>query len=95
MDSSAPKTIVITGASDGIGAAASRLLTAKLLMATPEKGAAQLVRFAQTEPGVDWQSGAYYESGHVARRTNPQARDADLARRLWERSEQLVGVAAA
>ena len=64
----------------------------KLLLATPEKGAAQLVRFAQTEPDVDWQSGAYYESGRVARRVNPQARDADLARRLWDRSAELVGV---
>lgn len=64
----------------------------KLFMATPEQGAAQLVRFAQTEPGADWQSGAYYERGRVARRTHPQARDADLARRLWERSAELVGV---
>lgn len=66
----------------------------KLVLATPERGAAQLVRFAQTEPGVDWQSGAYYEGGRIARRVNPQARDADLARRLWERSAELVGVTA-
>jgi NAD(P)-dependent dehydrogenase (short-subunit alcohol dehydrogenase family) len=66
----------------------------KLVLATPEKGAAQLVRFAQTEPGVGWQSGAYYERGRIARRTHPQARDADLARRLWERSAELVGVPA-
>ncbi|PUB25024.1 short-subunit dehydrogenase [Promicromonospora sp. AC04] len=66
----------------------------KLVLTTPERGAAQLVRFAQTEPGVDWQSGAYYEGGRIARRVNPQARDADLARRLWERSAELVGVTA-
>lgn len=66
----------------------------KLVLATPEKGAAQLVRFAQTEPGTGWQSGAYYEGGRVARRVNPQARDADLARRLWDRSAELVGVTA-
>ncbi|MFD7308032.1 SDR family NAD(P)-dependent oxidoreductase [Promicromonospora sp. NPDC059942] len=66
----------------------------KLVMASPERGAAQLVRFAQTEPGVDWQSGAYYERGRVARRTHPQAQDADLARRLWDRSAELVGVPA-
>ncbi|WP_275003414.1 SDR family NAD(P)-dependent oxidoreductase [Promicromonospora iranensis] len=66
----------------------------KLVLATPERGAAQLVRFAQTEPGVGWQSGAYYERGRVARRVNPQARDADLARRLWDRSAELAGVAA-
>ncbi|GAB2476269.1 SDR family oxidoreductase [Promicromonospora xylanilytica] len=66
----------------------------KMFLATPEKGAAQLVRFARTEPGVDWQSGAYYEGGRVAWRVNPQARDADLARRLWDRSAELVGVTA-
>ena len=64
----------------------------KLLLATPEKGASQLVRFAQTEPGAGWQSGAYYEDGRIARRVNPQVRDADLARRLWDRSAELVGV---
>ncbi|GAA4709685.1 Short-chain dehydrogenase [Promicromonospora umidemergens] len=66
----------------------------KLFLTTPEQGAAQLVRFAQREPGVDWQSGAYYENHRVARRVNPQARDADLARRLWDRSAELVGVTA-
>lgn len=66
----------------------------KLFLSTPEHGAAQLVRFAQTRPGVDWQSGAYYERGRVARRVNPQARDSDLARRLWDRSAELVGVRA-
>lgn len=66
----------------------------KRFLATPEQGAAQLVRFAQTEPGVGWQSGAYYENGRVARRVNPQARDAGLARRLWDRSAELAGVAA-
>jgi NAD(P)-dependent dehydrogenase (short-subunit alcohol dehydrogenase family) len=66
----------------------------KLILATPERGAAQLVRFARTEPGVGWQSGAYYERGRIARRVNPQARDADLARRLWDRSAELAGVAA-
>jgi NAD(P)-dependent dehydrogenase (short-subunit alcohol dehydrogenase family) len=66
----------------------------KLILATPERGATQLVRFARTEPGVGWQSGAYYERGRIARRVNPQARDADLARRLWDRSAELAGVAA-
>jgi hypothetical protein len=36
-------------------------------------------------------SGAYYEGGKPARRTNPQADDAELARRLWDRSADLVG----
>ena len=66
----------------------------KLFLTTPDQGAAQLVRFAPTQPGVDWQSGAYYERGRVARRVNPQVRDADLARRLWDRSAELAGVPA-
>ncbi|MFI8523816.1 SDR family NAD(P)-dependent oxidoreductase [Promicromonospora sukumoe] len=66
----------------------------KLVLATPERGARQLVRFAQTPAGEDWESGAYYERGRVARRVHPQARDADLARRLWDRSAELVGVPA-
>ncbi|MFI6423815.1 SDR family NAD(P)-dependent oxidoreductase [Promicromonospora sp. NPDC050880] len=67
----------------------------RLVLATPERGAAQLVRFARTTPGVDWEPGAYYERGRVARRVNPQVHDADLARRLWERSAELVGAPAA
>ncbi|MFD2795089.1 SDR family NAD(P)-dependent oxidoreductase [Promicromonospora vindobonensis] len=66
----------------------------KLFLSTPEQGAAQLVRFARTTPGVDWRSCEYYERGRVARRVHPQVRDADLARRLWDRSAELVGVAA-
>lgn len=66
----------------------------KLFLSTPEQGAAQLVRFAQRQPGTDWRSGAYYENGRVARRVNPQVRDADLARQLWDRSAELVGLTA-
>jgi NAD(P)-dependent dehydrogenase (short-subunit alcohol dehydrogenase family) len=60
------------------------------MLISPEKGADQLVWFSESEPGRDWESGKYYEKRKPARRVNPQIRDADLARRLWERSEQLV-----
>ncbi|PMR74008.1 SDR family NAD(P)-dependent oxidoreductase [Billgrantia endophytica] len=59
---------------------------------TPEKGAAQLVWLAEGRPGIDWISGAYYEKFKPARRNNPQALDTNLAQRLWERSEQLLGI---
>ncbi|AZS89395.1 SDR family NAD(P)-dependent oxidoreductase [Streptomyces griseoviridis] len=62
----------------------------RAFLASPEKGCEQLVRLAEGTPGVDWESGAYYEKGRPARRTNPQAGDAALARGLWERSEDLL-----
>lgn len=63
---------------------------ARRLMTTPEQGADQLVWLAEGRPGRDFESGTYYEKRAPAKRTNRQARDADLARRLWERSEQLL-----
>ncbi|MFD8422711.1 SDR family NAD(P)-dependent oxidoreductase [Streptomyces sp. NPDC059466] len=64
----------------------------RFFMARPEKGARQMVRLADGTPGTDWQSGTYYESGRPARRNHPQADDAGLARALWNRSSELVGV---
>jgi NAD(P)-dependent dehydrogenase (short-subunit alcohol dehydrogenase family) len=64
---------------------------ARRFMISPERGADQLVRLADGTPGVDWESGTYYERGRPARRTNPQARDAALARDLWERTAQMLG----
>jgi NAD(P)-dependent dehydrogenase (short-subunit alcohol dehydrogenase family) len=63
----------------------------RAFMATPEKGASQMVWLAETTPGTDWQSGTYYEKHKPARRNNPQALDPDLARRLWDRSADLLG----
>ena len=61
----------------------------RAMLATPAKGADQLVWLAESQPEVDWQSGNYYEK-RKPKRTNRQAGDADLARSLWERSEQLI-----
>lgn len=63
----------------------------RAFMATPDKGASQMVWLAETTPGTDWQSGIYYEKQKPARRTNPQALDPDLARQLWDRSAELLG----
>jgi NAD(P)-dependent dehydrogenase (short-subunit alcohol dehydrogenase family) len=63
----------------------------RAFMATPEKGAGQMIWLAESVPGTDWVSGTYYEKRKPARRNNPQALDADLARQLWDRSEQLLG----
>ncbi|MEU4669656.1 SDR family NAD(P)-dependent oxidoreductase [Amycolatopsis sp. NPDC023774] len=64
----------------------------RMAMVSPEKGARQLVWLATTAPGVEWESGVYYERGKPARRVNPRANDDELARRLWDRSAELVGV---
>jgi NAD(P)-dependent dehydrogenase (short-subunit alcohol dehydrogenase family) len=66
---------------------------ARATFISPEKGADQLVWLAESQPGRDWQLGEYYEKRKVAR-TNTQAADAELARGLWERSEQLLAGAA-
>ncbi len=63
----------------------------RTILIAPEKGAEQLVWLAKGRPGADWISGTYYEKRKPAKRNNPQALDADLARRLWDRSEELLG----
>lgn len=67
-----------------------RIPIRRLFMAGPDKGADQLTWLAEGRPGEDWQSGTYYEKRRPAKRNNPQALDADLARLLWERSEELL-----
>ncbi|WP_427004416.1 SDR family NAD(P)-dependent oxidoreductase [Pseudarthrobacter sp. H2] len=55
----------------------------------PEQGADTLVWLATAKPGQDWVSGAYYAKRALAK-ANKQAYDADLARELWDRSEEMV-----
>ena len=62
----------------------------RLLLTTPDQGADQIVWLAEGTPGTDWQSGSYYYKREASTPRNPQAVDADLARRLWERSEELL-----
>ena len=61
---------------------------------TPEKGARQLVWLAETTPGRDWVSGTFYEKQRPAKKVNPQALDDVLATELWDRSVQILGLAA-
>lgn len=63
----------------------------RAFLISPEKGAGQLVWLAEGRPGTDWISGTNYEKRRPAKRDNPQALDADLARQLWDRSEELLG----
>lgn len=59
---------------------------ARRFMMTPEKSAEQLVWLAEGRPGVDWESGAYYEK----RRKVGLTVDPVLARELWTRSENML-----
>ncbi|WP_399885202.1 SDR family NAD(P)-dependent oxidoreductase [Streptomyces sp. BBFR51] len=65
-------------------------LIGRALLDTPEQGADQIVWLADGTPGTDWRSGAYYYKRKDVAPRNPQAADADLARGLWERSEELL-----
>ncbi|MEV8000558.1 SDR family NAD(P)-dependent oxidoreductase [Pseudarthrobacter oxydans] len=58
-------------------------------MLTPDQGADTLLWLVNGTAGKDWISGAYYYKRALAK-ANPQAYDAELARRLWEQSEELV-----
>lgn len=57
-------------------------------MLTPEEGADTLVWLADSVPGQDWQPGQYYMKRALAK-TSRKARDAGLAKALWEKSEAL------
>jgi NAD(P)-dependent dehydrogenase (short-subunit alcohol dehydrogenase family) len=63
----------------------------KAFMITPETGIDTMLWLATGEPGRDWISGGYYHKrrpGRRNRRATPEN-----ARRLWEISEKLVGLA--
>jgi NAD(P)-dependent dehydrogenase (short-subunit alcohol dehydrogenase family) len=62
-----------------------------LLLLSPKKGADTALWLA-TSPDVEDASGGYYEKRRL---TNPSrtARDPEAAKRLWELSEELVGLA--
>ncbi len=89
--------VIATSFATGTTSSSMRFLyaspLAKLLLPGPEKGADQLVWLSETTPGDDWQPGEYYEKRRIARRVNPQVRDADLARRLWDVSATMTGLA--
>ena len=56
------------------------------------KGADQLVWLAEATPGVQFEPGAYYESGQIASKVNPLIHDEVLAKQLWDRSAALLQI---
>lgn len=63
------------------------------LMTTSQTAGGYLAFFAEGTPGRDWISGEYYDKNTLAKPA-PSATDAELARALWERSEELVAASA-
>jgi retinol dehydrogenase-14 len=59
-------------------------------MRTPEQGAATAVYLASS-PEVEGVTGRYFASGR-ARRSSRRSHDTELARRLWQVSEELTGL---
>lgn len=60
-----------------------------LFTISSSKGAEQLVWLAEGHPGTQWERGRYYEKKKPAT-SSRQAQDDELARRLWDESEQMV-----
>lgn len=65
-------------------------LCRSVLLTTPDKGADQIVWLAEGLPGRDWTSGEFYAKRTPGKGLNRLALDAELARGLWERSEELL-----
>lgn len=61
------------------------------LLVPVEGGGARLTWLALGKPGVDWQPGGYYANNRPAR-TSRLADDPGLAKMLWERSAEMVGL---
>ena len=63
----------------------------KHLMTSVGKGGQRLVWLAEGTPGVTWRSGEYYERNKPGK-VNRQVHDEALARGLWHRSEEMLGL---
>ena len=66
-------------------------LVKNLFTISPQRGARGLVWLAEQEPRTTWPTGEYFEHNRVAK-SNPQARDPQLAVGLWDRSAAMVGL---
>lgn len=65
---------------------------AERFMTSTDVGGARLAWLALGKPGVDWHPGGFYANNKPAK-TSRRADDPALARLLWDRSSELVGVA--
>jgi NAD(P)-dependent dehydrogenase (short-subunit alcohol dehydrogenase family) len=66
-----------------------RIPFARFFLDTVAEGAEPLVWLALTKPGIEWESGKYYDK-HKVGKLHVQVRDEVLVKRLWEVSNRLV-----
>lgn len=62
----------------------------RLLLISAEQGGANLTWAIQGRPGVDWDSGGYYDQQRLAGWVNRQMFDDTLVDQLWDRSAAMV-----
>ena len=62
-------------------------------MITSASGGANLSYFAGGVPNETWQSDQFYGSNRMVGRTNPQAYDNALVGQLWDKTNELLGLA--
>jgi NAD(P)-dependent dehydrogenase (short-subunit alcohol dehydrogenase family) len=79
----------------GTDTAGGRLLMrlATMTQITAEAGAVPLIQLV-SNPGIDAASGTYFDGLTPDGASKPQAKDADLAAKLWDSSAAMVGVTA-
>ena len=66
---------------------------ARYLLRSPERGADTLVWLATTDPATTWGSGGYFADRKPAR-ANKLVEDAEVRQGLWDRSMEMLGLAA-
>lgn len=69
----------------------SKIVQRIFSMILPEQGADTGVWLATTQPGKDWQPGQYYYKRKITK-PDKLANDPEVARSLWEQSEQMADV---
>jgi NAD(P)-dependent dehydrogenase (short-subunit alcohol dehydrogenase family) len=77
-----------------MGGAMATLYTTPLkrLLTPADQGGANLAHFAAGTPGQTWLSGRYYHSNRRLGHTHRQGYDLEVVDRLWERTNQLLGL---
>ncbi|GAA4834693.1 SDR family oxidoreductase [Garicola koreensis] len=61
-------------------------------LVSPEQGGANLVHFINGRPGIDWESGGFYNDRRRPGRTSSRAGDPEVVRRHWQISADLLGL---
>ena len=82
---------VATNAWRGVPQPLRWMMIKGLRMISPEEGAVSMLRTA-TDPALANETGRYYTRDGTERTPSKLARDADLARELWKRSAEWVGL---